>query len=106
MESSLYPIILQVVHQSGPCLQRRAEEIEHVVVVGSVVWQFREGVAFWQIASEGFVIDLPDTDEKRGFNPVTKSVFSTEKLESLGWKPKNHIFEGLEHAIHEIISRR
>ena len=58
------------------------------------------------IGGRKVVIDLPDTDEKRGFNPVTKSVFSTEKLESLGWKPKNHIFEGLEHAIHEIISRR
>ena len=58
------------------------------------------------IGGRKVVIDLPNADEKRGFNPVTKSVFSTEKLESLGWKPKNHVFEGLEHAIHEIISRR
>ena len=31
-----------------------------MVVVGSVVRQFREGITLWQIASEGFVIDLPD----------------------------------------------
>ena len=54
------------------------------------------------IGGRKVVIDLPDTDEKRGFNPVTKSVFSTEKLEILGWQPKNHISEGLEHTIHEI----
>ena len=56
----MYPVIPQVVHQSGPCFQSRAEEIEHMVVVGSVVRQFREGITLWQIASEGFVIDLPD----------------------------------------------
>jgi nucleoside-diphosphate-sugar epimerase len=54
------------------------------------------------IAGRRVVIDIPDADEKRGFNPVTKSVFSTEKLESLGWKSKNHLLNGLEHAIHEI----
>ena len=50
------------------------------------------------------VLDLPDADEKRGFNPVTKSVFSTEKLESLGWLPQNHIHTGLLHTINELES--
>lgn len=39
-----------------------------------------------KIGGRKVVIDLPDADEKRGFNVVTKSVFSTKKLESLGWR--------------------
>ena len=54
------------------------------------------------IASVGrqkVVIDLPDADEKKGFNVVTKSVFSTEKLERLEWGARHHIQEGLSHTI-------
>jgi len=54
------------------------------------------------IGGRKVVIDLPDVDEKRGFNPVTKSIFSTDKLESLGWKPKNHISTGMNNTIKEI----
>ena len=31
--------------------------------------------------------DLPPEEEKRGYNPVRRSVLSTEKLENLGWRP-------------------
>lgn len=54
------------------------------------------------IGGRKVVIDIPDADEKRGFNPVTKSVFSTGKLVSLGWKPRNHIMSGLSNTIKEI----
>lgn len=54
------------------------------------------------IGGQKVVIDLPDADEKRGFNPVTKSVFSTGKLESLGWKPQNHTSTGIRNTIEEI----
>ncbi len=37
------------------------------------------------IGGKTVVIDLPNSEEKRGFNVVTKSVFSTERLEALGW---------------------
>ena len=55
-----------------------------------------------KIGGRKVVIDVPDADEKRGFNPVTKSVFSTEKLESLGWHSIIHIYEGLKHTIEEL----
>ena len=55
-----------------------------------------------EIGGRKVVIDMPGADEKRGFNPVSKSVFSTEKLESLGWKPQNHILRGLQNTIEEI----
>lgn len=54
------------------------------------------------IGARDVVIDVPYDDENRGFNPVTKSIFSTEKLESLGWKPQNHILSGLQNTIEEI----
>ena len=54
------------------------------------------------IGGRRVVVDVPDVDERRGFNPVTKSVFSTEKLKSLGWTPLNHISCGLHNTIEEI----
>ena len=32
------------------------------------------------------IMDVPSNQEKTGYNPVTKSVFSIDKLERLGWK--------------------
>lgn len=55
------------------------------------------------IGEKKVIINIPNADEKRVFNPVTKSVFSTEKLESLGWKSKNHFYEGLKKSICELI---
>lgn len=54
------------------------------------------------IGGRKVVMDLPDVDEKRGFNPVTKSVFSTEKIEVLGWLPESHIKTGILHTIKEL----
>ena len=54
------------------------------------------------IGGRKVVIDLPNAEEIRGFNKVTKSVFSTDKLESLKWKPQNHIQTGLLHTINEM----
>ena len=48
------------------------------------------------------VIDVPENDEKRGFNVVTKSVFSTDKIEHLGWKPLTHIEQGIKNTIEEL----
>ena len=55
------------------------------------------------IGNQKVVIDLPDADEKRGFNVVTKSVFSTEKVNSLGWKPHRSIVQGLRITIKEML---
>lgn len=63
--------------------------------------ELAENVA--RIGGRKVVIDLPDGDEKRGFNVVTKSVFSTQKLESLGWKPMVAISDGLRSTIEELI---
>lgn len=54
------------------------------------------------IGGRRVVINIPDVDEKRGYNPVMKSVFSTEKLESLGWRSMIQISNGLKHSVFEI----
>ena len=54
------------------------------------------------IGDRKVVIDVPDADEKKGFNVVTKSVFATEKLNALGWKANTNIKRGIESTIKEI----
>jgi len=55
------------------------------------------------IGGRNVVFDIPDADEKKGFNVVEKSVFSTEKVVSLGWHSMSHIKEGLKKTIGELI---
>lgn len=61
--------------------------------------EFAEIIA--EIGGKRVVIDAPVDDEKKGYNVVSKSIFSIEKLERLGWKAKNHLHEGLIHTIEE-----
>lgn len=54
------------------------------------------------IGGRKVVIDVPDTDEIKGFNPVSKSVFSIKKIEGLGWKPNTKIKDGFISTINEL----
>lgn len=57
-----------------------------------------------RIGNREVIIDIPDDEEKRGFNVVSRSVFSAEKLEALGWKPLNDTFETkMSHTIKELM---
>ena len=47
------------------------------------------------------VIDVPDAEEKKGYNVVTKSVFDTGKISKLGWMPRTTIEDGIRHIIFE-----
>ena len=55
-----------------------------------------------KIGGKKVVIDMPDADEQKGFNVVTKSVFSTEKLELLGWRAQSNMLDGLSHTIEAV----
>lgn len=68
--------------------------------------QLAEMVA--EIGGSKVVLDLPSDTERKGYNPVTKSVFSTKKLESLGWTLRGTMREKMEATIiecekHEVI---
>ena len=52
-----------------------------------------------RIGGREVVTDAPDVDEKKGFNVVAKSVYSTEKLERIGWKTYVDLLNGLKHTI-------
>lgn len=52
-----------------------------------------------EIGGKKVVIDLPSDAEKSGYNPVTKSVFSTEKLMQLGWKVEGTMKEKMQETI-------
>jgi nucleoside-diphosphate-sugar epimerase len=48
------------------------------------------------IADKKVIMELSDNGNT---TPITKAVFSTKKLESLGWQPIFDIDEGLRHTI-------
>lgn len=48
------------------------------------------------------IIDIPSEEEKKGFNVVTKSIYSTTKLSALGWS----ILGSMEEKIDRTIKRK
>ena len=63
------------------------------------IHQLAEMVA--DIAGKKVVMELPSDAEQQGYNVVTKSVFSTEKLESLGWSVRGTMKEKMNTTIQE-----
>lgn len=61
--------------------------------------QLAETIA--DIAGRKVVIEVPEADEKKGYNLVSKSVFDTSKIGQLGWKPLSTIEKGIKHTIIE-----
>ena len=45
------------------------------------------------------VIDAPSVAEKKGYNPVSKSVFSIDKIETLGWEASGSMKEKMIKTI-------
>lgn len=54
-----------------------------------------------EIGGKKVIIDLPSAVEKIGFNVVSKSVFSTSKLESLGWSIPSNMKSKIINTISE-----
>lgn len=52
-----------------------------------------------EIAGSKVVIDVPSDVEKAGYNPVTKSLFSTEKLKALGWSVRGRMYDKMKETI-------
>ncbi len=57
------------------------------------------------IAGRKVIMAAPTDADMRGGNPVTKSVFSTAKLEALGWQAATHIAEGMRLTIEKILAQ-
>ena len=52
-----------------------------------------------EIGGKNVVIDMPSDAEKAGYNVVTKSIFSTDKLEGLGWSVDGSMNKKMEKTI-------
>ncbi len=39
------------------------------------------------------IVEIPSDEEKAGYNVVKKSVFSTRKIEQLGWKIDSSMYK-------------
>lgn len=52
-----------------------------------------------EIGHRRVVVDVPDDVEKAGYNPVSKSVFSTAKLRNLGWSVSGTMYDKLKTTI-------
>lgn len=51
------------------------------------------------IGKKNVVIDVPTDAERKAFNPVKQSLFSTERLESLGWNVSGTMLEKMQSTI-------
>ena len=51
------------------------------------------------------VMEVPDETERKGYNPVSKSVYSVEKLKTLGWQPATSIKDGIRKTINHLPSK-
>ena len=55
-----------------------------------------------EMGERNVIVSKPNNNEENGFNPVTKSIFSSTKIESLGWKPMASLRYGLNDSIKEL----
>ena len=57
-----------------------------------------------KIGESKIIMDVPSDTEKISFNPVSKSVFSVDKLEKLGWKVSEDINEKMRKTVEHLKS--
>lgn len=51
------------------------------------------------VGGKKVIMDIPEESEKKGYNVVRKSLFSTEKLGKLGWKVRGDMVEKMKSVI-------
>ena len=56
-----------------------------------------------EIGNKKVIFQLPSVAEKAGYNVVKQSVFSTKKIESIGWRAMTPIRQGLFETIIELM---
>ena len=56
-------------------------------------------------AGRKVVFELPDEIERKGYSKASDARLNAEKLNQLGWKPKNEMKEQLEKTIEIITSK-
>lgn len=54
------------------------------------------------IANRKVVFDIPDDNNHGNTTPVTRAVFDTTKIQSIGWRPIFSLKEGLSHTLSSV----
>jgi nucleoside-diphosphate-sugar epimerase len=49
------------------------------------------------------VFDIPNDGTQGNTTPITKAVFSTKKIEGLGWRPHFTLEQGLKHTLNALL---
>ena len=58
------------------------------------------------LKQKAVIVQIPDISEQKGYNPVTRSVFDTTKIESLGWSPQDSMDNNLRKTYSELLNTR
>ena len=58
-----------------------------------------------KLGNKRVVIDIPSETEKAGYNIVTKSIFSNERLKELGWRPMSTMEDNMISTIEHVRKR-
>jgi nucleoside-diphosphate-sugar epimerase len=59
-----------------------------------------------QISGKKVLLEQADEAEKASYNPVTKSVLDSSKLEGLGWNAKYDMKTGLQKTIQILMEKK
>lgn len=86
-------------------LQGTSGEAYNVADRQSVVTIRQLAEAISHAAGRQVVFDIPDTPDGGNTTPIKHAVFSTAKLESLGWRPLTSFSEAIEHTLRELTNR-
>ena len=57
-----------------------------------------------ELSGRKVVFDIPEDARLGNTTPITKAIFSTQKLEQLGWHPISPLREGMQHTIDTFLS--
>lgn len=57
-----------------------------------------------ELSGRKVVFDIPEDAGLGNTTPITKAIFSTQKLEQLGWHPISPLREGMQHTIDTFLS--
>lgn len=54
------------------------------------------------IGNKKVILNLPNATEKKGYNPVKKSIYSVDKLKMLGWTVEGQMIDKMKSTISEL----
>lgn len=86
-------------------LKGNSSQAYNVSDKGSIITLAELAEKLANIAGTKVIFELPNKEEKEGYSTATKAVLDSSKIESLGWKARVHIEEGLKKTVEQYGNR-